>query len=42
MMDTDTPVTDELNRDPLTGALGSQPVGAGVGAALGDSDRDGK
>ena len=35
MSHTDTPVKDKLNRDPLSGALGSHPVGTGVGAALG-------
>ncbi len=35
MSHSDTPVRDDLNRDPLTGALGSHPVGTGVGAALG-------
>ena len=35
MSHTDTPVYNKLNRDPLSGALGSHPVGTGVGAALG-------
>ena len=35
MNHTDTPVRDNLNRDPLSGAPGSHPVGTGVGAALG-------
>jgi hypothetical protein len=35
MHPTDPAVDDGLNRDPLTGATGSHPLGAGVGAALG-------
>lgn len=35
MNHTDTPVEANANRDPLTGAVGSHPVGTGVGAALG-------
>ena len=42
MSHTDTPFKDNLNRDPLTGTAGSHPLGTGVGAALGDSDRDGR
>lgn len=32
--------TRDANRDPITGAPGSPPVGTGLGAA--DSDRDGR
>lgn len=35
MNHTDTPVESNANRDPLSGAAGSHPVGTGVGAALG-------
>ena len=35
MNHTDTPVEANANRDPLSGAAGSHPVGTGVGAALG-------
>jgi len=36
MNHTDTPVEEtHANRDPLSGAAGSHPVGTGVGAALG-------
>ena len=35
MSHTDTPVKENLNRDPLTGTPGSHPVGTGVGAAIG-------
>ena len=35
MDNIDTPVEEKLNRDPLSGATGSHPVGTGLGAALG-------
>ena len=31
------PVTNHLNRDPLTGTPGSHPVGTGIGAVAGDA-----
>ncbi len=34
-MDTQTKTDGDLNRDPITGAPGSHPVGTGVGAAGG-------
>lgn len=35
MDSTDTSLESRANRDPLSGALGSHPIGTGVGAALG-------
>jgi hypothetical protein len=35
-------VKRDANRDPITDAPGSHPVGTGLGASPGDSDRDGK
>lgn len=34
-MATKKPMTKDANRDPLSGAPGAHPVGAGVGAAIG-------
>lgn len=35
MSDTSYPTDPHANRDPITGAPGSHPVGTGIGAALG-------
>lgn len=35
MSDINTIIEDNANRDPVTGAPGSHPVGTGIGAALG-------
>ena len=35
MDNSDDTLDDEANRDPITGAPGSHPVGTGIGAALG-------
>lgn len=34
-MNTDKPVSTDLNLDPLSGATGAHPVGTGLGAAVG-------